>query len=63
LVTSFYDTGVADTSLFVYQPVSFEPSIRTTTIAKLLVAAMVVLPALVIWGVVSVVRRALRGRR
>lgn len=62
LLTSFYDTGMADTSLFVYQPVSFEPSIRTTTIAKLLVAAMIVLPALVIWGVVSVVRRVRRRR-
>jgi len=62
LVTSFYDTGVADTSLFVYKPVSFEPRIRTTTIAKLLVAAMIVLPALVIWGVVSVVRRVRRRR-
>jgi len=62
LLTSFYDTGVADTSLFVYQPLSFEPSIRTTTIAKLLVAAMIVLPVLVIWGVVAVVRRVRRRR-
>ena len=62
LLTSFYDTGVADTSLFVYQPLSFEPSIRTTTIAKLLVATMIVLPALVIWGAVAVVRRVRRRR-
>jgi hypothetical protein len=63
LITSYYDTGVADASLYTHQPLSFEPSIRTTTIAKLLVAAMIVLPSLVIWGVVAVVRRALRGRR
>lgn len=62
LVTSFYDTGVADDSLFVYKPVSFEPSIRTSVIAKLLVAAMIVIPALVVWGVVSVARR-IRKRR
>ena len=63
LVTSFYDTGVADDSLFVYQPVSFRPKMSVTVVAKLLVAAMVVLPALVIWGVVAVLRRGLRGRR
>jgi len=62
LITSYYDTGVADDLLYVYQPLSFEPSIRTTTIAKLLVAAMIILPALVIWGVVSVVRRVHRRR-
>ena len=63
LVTSYYDTGAADDSLFVYQPLSFEPSMRLTVIARLLVAAMVVLPALLILGIVLVVRRTLRGRR
>ena len=62
LVTSYYDTGVADTSLFMYQPLSFEPKMSLTTVARLLVAAMIVLPALVIWGVVSVVRRVRRRR-
>jgi len=62
LLTSFYDTGVADDSLFVYQPLSFKPKMSMTVVAKLLVAAMVVLPALVIWGVVSVVRRVRRRR-
>ena len=62
LVTSYYDTGVADDSLYVYQPISFKPGISFRTMAKLLVAALIVLPALVIWGVVSVVRR-LRRRR
>jgi len=60
LVTSYYDTGVADDSLFVYQPLSFEPSMRLTVIARLLVAAMVVVPALLILGVVLVVRRIRR---
>jgi len=57
LVTSYYDTGVADDSLYVYQPLSFEPNISLTLMAKLLVAAMVVLPALVILGILLVVRR------
>jgi len=62
LITSYYDTGVADDSLYVYQPLSFEPGMSATLMAKLLVAAMIVLPALVIWGVVSVVRRVRRRR-
>lgn len=63
LLTTYYDTGVADDSLYVYQPLSFEPGMSLTTFARLLVAAMIVLPALVIWGVVAMARRALRGRR
>jgi pimeloyl-ACP methyl ester carboxylesterase len=63
LVTSYYDTGVADDSLFVYQPLSFEPDMRLPVIARLLVAGMIVLPALLILGIVLVVRRTLRGRR
>jgi pimeloyl-ACP methyl ester carboxylesterase len=62
LITSYYDTGVADTSLFVYQPLSFEPKMSLTTVARLLVVAIIVLPALVIWGVVSIVRRVQRRR-
>ncbi len=62
LITSYYDTGVADDSLYVYQPLSFQPRISMTVMAKLLVAAMVLLPALLILGVVLVVRR-IRMRR
>jgi hypothetical protein len=62
LVTSYYDTGVADDSLFVYQPLSFEPGMRLTVIAKLLVTVMVILPVLVILGVVLVVRRNRKRR-
>lgn len=62
LITSYYDTGVADGSLYAYQPLSFKPSMSTTMMARLLVAAMIVLPALVIWGVVSIVRRVRRSR-
>ncbi|HEX6302912.1 MAG TPA: alpha/beta hydrolase [Anaerolineales bacterium] len=62
LVTSYYDTGAADDSLFVYQPLSFEPSMSLTVVARLLVAAIVVLPALIILGVVLVARRIRRRR-
>jgi len=60
LVTSYYDTGVADDSLFVYQPLPFKPGMRLTVIAKVLVAAMVVLPTLLILGIVQAVRRIRR---
>lgn len=62
LVTSYYDTGVADDSLYVYQPLSFKPGISMTVIARLLVAAMVFLPALLILGIVLGVRRIRRRR-
>lgn len=62
LVTSYYDTGVADDSLYVYQPLSFKPGTSTTLMARLLVAAMIALPALIILGVVLVVHH-IRKRR
>jgi len=62
LITSYYDTGVVDDSLYVYQPLSFEPGMSLTVIAKLLVAAMFLLPALLILCVVLVVRRMRRRR-
>ena len=60
LITSYYDTGVADDSLYVYQPLSFEPGMRLAVLAKLLVAAMVILPALLILGIILVLRRIRR---
>ena len=60
LITSYYDTGVADKSLYVYEPLSFKPGMSLVVIAKLLVAIMVLVPALLILGVVLVVRRMRR---
>jgi pimeloyl-ACP methyl ester carboxylesterase len=60
LITSYYDTGVADDSLYVYQPLPFKPGMRLAVLAKLLAAAMVILPALLILGVVLGVRRIRR---
>lgn len=62
LVTSYYDTGVADDSLYVYEPLGFKPRISLTVIARLVIAAMVILPALLILGVVLAVRRIRRHR-
>ncbi len=62
LITSYYDTGVADASLYVYQPLSFKPGISTTLVAKVLAAVMVLLPTLVILGVALLVRRIRRRR-
>jgi len=62
MVTSYYDTGVADISLFVYQPLSFQPKMSYVLLAKVLVAAIFILPALIVWGVISVARRVRRRR-
>lgn len=62
LVTSYYDTGAADDSLFVYQPVSFEPGMSLTLMARLLVTAMFALTALIILALVLIVRRIRRRR-
>jgi pimeloyl-ACP methyl ester carboxylesterase len=56
LITSYYDTGAADDSLFVYQPLSFKPKMSLTTMAKLLVAVMIVLPLSLVGGAVLMVR-------
>ena len=60
LITSYYDTGVADSSLYVYEPLSFKPGMSMTVLAKLLVAALIVLPALILLIIVLVVRNIRR---
>jgi len=62
LITSYYDTGVADDSLYVYQSLSFKPSLSLTTIARILATVVIVLPALLIVSVVMVVHRIRRRR-
>jgi len=41
LLTSFYDTGVADDSLYIYAPMDFSVSLGFPTLAKLLVAGTI----------------------
>ncbi len=60
LVTRYYNSGEADSSLYVYQPLPFEPGMRLTVTARLLLAAMIVLPLLIVVGAVAVVRRIRR---
>jgi pimeloyl-ACP methyl ester carboxylesterase len=60
LLTSFYDTGIADDSLYTYLPMDFKPAMRLPTIAKVLAAISVLLLAglvLAIWRTVRRVRR------
>ncbi|MGD8404100.1 MAG: alpha/beta fold hydrolase [Anaerolineales bacterium] len=56
LLTTFYDTGVADDSLFTYQPMNFDVGMGFPAMAKLVLAAIVLLIALV-WLIIYLVRR------
>ena len=60
LITSYYDTGAADASLFVYQPLVSKPKMSLTVMAKLLVTTIVLLPPLLIAALVMFVRRKRR---
>jgi len=62
LLTSFYDTGVADDSLYTYAPMDFSVSLGFPTLAKLLVAAVIIVPLLLVGGVVLIIRK-IRKRR
>ncbi len=60
LLTSFYDTGAADDSLYVYHPVDFRVGFSYPEQAKLGVAAIVLVPiglVVLVWFVVRKVRR------
>lgn len=63
MITSFYATGLAYDSGYVYQPLGFKPPMSLTLVAKLLVAAMVIFPALGISGVAMVVHRMRKRSR
>jgi hypothetical protein len=62
LITSYLDTGVGDASLYVYQPIPFKAGVSNTVVAKALVALVIILPALIVLGIVALVRRIRRGR-
>jgi len=61
LLTTFYDTGVADDSLFTYQPMNFDVGMGFPAIAKLVLAAIVLLIAL-IWFTIYRIRRRKTGK-
>ena len=63
LLTTFYDTGAVDDSHFVYQPMSFDVGMMSfPLLAKVLVAAIILVPLLLI-GVVWLIVRRIRRRR
>lgn len=62
LLTTFYDTGVADDSLFTYQPMDFAVGLGFPAIAKLLLATIVLLIAIVV-AVAWYILRRVRQRR
>lgn len=59
LLTTFYDTGVADDSLFTYQPMDFHVGLGFPTMAKIALAIVV----LVVVGLVVTVRFVVRRVR
>ena len=65
LLTTFYDTGVADDSLFAYQPMNFDVGLGFPAMAKLIVAAIVLLIAIVmavVWFIIRWVRQRRAGQ-
>jgi pimeloyl-ACP methyl ester carboxylesterase len=60
LLTTFYDTGMADDSLFTYQPMNFDVGMGFPAMVKLVLAAIILIVALIIaliWFVISRFRR------
>lgn len=62
LLTSFFDTGQADDSLFTYQPWEYDPGLGFPAIAKILMAAIILIP-LLLGGLVWLVVRRKRNRQ
>jgi len=62
LLSSFYDTGVADDSLYTYQPMNFHVRLGFPEIAKIGLAVFVLVIAGLVMLVWLIVRRV-RGRR
>jgi hypothetical protein len=55
LVTTFYDTGNADSSLYKYEPVQFKPRMSLATIAKAAVGVgAVILAGILVLGIVGI---------
>jgi uncharacterized membrane protein len=60
LLTSFYDTGVADDSLFTHHPVDFKVGLGYPAMAKIglvLVVLVLILLIVLVWIIVRRVRR------
>jgi pimeloyl-ACP methyl ester carboxylesterase len=58
LLTTYYDTGEVDDSLFVYQPMNYDVGLMSFPfMAKILVAAVILIPLLLVGAVWLVIRR------
>ena len=60
LLTSFYDTGVADDSLYSYLPMDFKPAMSFPLLAKVMVGTGLILilaAGLLVWGIVRGIQR------
>jgi hypothetical protein len=62
LLTSFYDTGKADASLYKYLSMDFKPAMRFPTLAKILVAVSILLVFGLLWAVWAIFRRISRRK-
>jgi len=65
LLTSFYDTGSADTSLFTYAAMDFHASPCLTTLAKIILGVLALVAAASLaaaWMLARWVRRRVRRR-
>lgn len=60
LFTSFYDTGIADDSLYVYAPMNFEVKLSLQLIAKIIVVVLFIIILLILLIVFKVIRK--RGK-
>jgi pimeloyl-ACP methyl ester carboxylesterase len=60
LLTSFFDTGTADDSLFIDQTWEYNPGLGFPAIAKISVAVIVLFALLIGWAVRSFIRRIYR---
>jgi pimeloyl-ACP methyl ester carboxylesterase len=57
LLTSFYDTGKADASLYQTLPMNFKPAMLFPTLAKIMLAVSILLVFGLVWVVWSMVRQ------
>ncbi len=62
LLTSFFDTGAVDDSLYTYVPMDFKPSMRFPVLAKVLLGTGVLLIAVLGWAAACTLRRIRRRR-
>ncbi len=63
LLTSFYDTGTADASLYTTLPMDFKPSMQFPVLAKVMVALGVLIISGLVLSVWGIIRRVWRSHR